>query len=70
MFLFIGQETDDAFASTLGGMASDANAKSSWWEALVLWHSLLLIPDGEDPPRWGTAAMRRAPGVAEGNGTA
>ena len=51
-------------------MASDANAKSSWWEALVLWHSLLLIPDGEDPPRWGTAAMRRAPGVAEGNGTA
>lgn len=37
------------------------DAESSWWEALVLWYSLLLIPDGEDPTGWGAAAMNQVP---------
>lgn len=35
--------------------------ESSWWQALVLWYSLLLIPDGEDPTGWGAAAMNQVP---------
>lgn len=32
-------------------------AEASWWDALVLWYSLLLIPSGQDPTGWGQAAL-------------
>lgn len=32
-------------------------AEASWWDALVLWWSLMMIPAGDDPTGWGVAAM-------------
>lgn len=32
-------------------------AEASWWDALVLWWSLALIPAGDDPTGWSAAAM-------------
>jgi len=32
-------------------------AEASWWDALVLWWSLALIPAGDDPTGWCAAAM-------------
>lgn len=32
-------------------------AEASWWDALVLWWSLMLIPAGDDPTGWAEAAM-------------
>jgi homoserine kinase type II len=32
-------------------------AETSWWDALVLWYSLLLVPSGQDPTGWGQAAL-------------
>ncbi len=32
-------------------------AEASWWDALVLWYSLVLIPAGDDPTGWGQAAL-------------
>lgn len=29
----------------------------SWWDVLVLWHSMAMVPSGEDPTGWGTAAL-------------
>lgn len=34
-------------------------AEASWWDALVLWYSLLLIPSGQDPTGWGQEALRQ-----------
>lgn len=31
-------------------------AEAGWWKLLVLWFSFLLVPPGEDPTGWGTAA--------------
>lgn len=33
--------------------------ESMWWDALVLWHSLMMIPEGDDPTGWSAAAMSR-----------
>jgi homoserine kinase type II len=44
----------------LGGYESKRRltpAEASWWDALVLWYSLLLIPSGQDPTGWGQAAL-------------
>lgn len=32
-------------------------AEASWWEPLVLWFSLALVPPGSDPTGWGAAAQ-------------
>jgi homoserine kinase type II len=32
-----------------------------WWDTLVLWFSLMFIPDGEDPTGWQAAAMELLP---------
>lgn len=29
----------------------------SWWDVLVLWYSMAMVPSGEDPTGWGTAAL-------------
>lgn len=31
--------------------------EATWWDALVLWYSLVLTPAGEDPTGWGQAAL-------------
>lgn len=32
-------------------------AEATWWDALVLWYSLVLTPAREDPTGWGQAAL-------------
>jgi homoserine kinase type II len=31
--------------------------ETQWWDTLVLWYSLRLVPPGDDPTGWGSAAM-------------
>ncbi|GAA4178670.1 phosphotransferase [Gryllotalpicola koreensis] len=31
--------------------------EAAWWDALVLWFSLAMIPAGDDPQGWGAAAL-------------
>ncbi len=35
-------------------------AEAAWWDTLVLWFSLAMVPDGDDPTGWGTAAAHLA----------
>ena len=39
-------------------------AEAGWWNLLVLWFSLLLVPPGEDPTGWGSAARDLLAGLA------
>lgn len=32
-------------------------AEAGWWDALVLWHALALVPPGDDPTGWGLSAL-------------
>lgn len=32
-------------------------AEARWWDVLVLWYSLLLVPAGDDPTGWGSEAL-------------
>lgn len=34
--------------------------EAAWWNALVLWFSLEMVPDGDDPTGWGAAALEAA----------
>ena len=31
--------------------------EAGWWDALVLWHALALVPPGGDPTGWGPSAL-------------
>jgi len=32
-------------------------AELAWWDILVAWHSLMMVPPGEDPTGWRSAAL-------------
>lgn len=55
-----GPVSAEVRATFLGGYRSVrrlSGAEASWWDALVLWYSLLLVPAGDDPTGWGRAAV-------------
>lgn len=55
-----GPVSREVRATFLEGYQSERRltpAEASWWDALVLWHSLVLIPSGQDPTGWGQAAL-------------
>lgn len=35
-----------------------------WWDVLVLWHALALVPPGEDPTGWGVSALSHVAALA------
>lgn len=37
-----------------------------WWDLLVLWNSLAMIPPGADPNGWGAAALKHLTDLGEG----
>jgi homoserine kinase type II len=45
---------------------------ASWWEVLVLWYTLALVPPGDDPAGWAPSALSHlaqlAPNVRTGLG--
>ena len=43
-------------------------AEATWWDALVLWYSLVLTPAGEDPTGWGQVALDQLEGTQLGRG--
>nr|WP_279671475.1 phosphotransferase [Flexivirga meconopsidis] len=54
-----GPVTPDVRATLRAGYESQhplTPAEASWWEPLVLWYSLLLVPAGDDPTGWAAAA--------------
>ncbi|MFC8849016.1 phosphotransferase [Micromonospora sp. NPDC057141] len=36
-------------------------AESGWWDVLLLWQALAMVPPGEDPTGWGPSALSRLP---------
>jgi homoserine kinase type II len=40
-------------------------AEVHWWDVLVLWYSLLLVPTGDDPTGWGSEALSQLRKVGE-----
>jgi homoserine kinase type II len=36
-------------------------AESGWWDILLLWQALAMVPPGEDPTGWGPSALSRLP---------
>jgi homoserine kinase type II len=37
--------------------------EEAWWNVLVLWHSLALMPPGDDPTGWGQSALNHLAGL-------
>lgn len=51
----------DVHTALLEGYCSERpldGVETHWWRVLVLWYSLLMIPDGPDPTGWRAAALR------------
>ncbi|GGB17148.1 hypothetical protein GCM10011492_03660 [Flexivirga endophytica] len=56
-----GPVTAEVRAEFLAGYQSVCRltpAEAAWWDTLVLWISLAMIPDGDDPTGWGDAARQ------------
>jgi homoserine kinase type II len=63
-----GPVSEQVRAVFLEGYRSESQlseGEAQWWAILVLWISLLMVPQGDDPTGWGASAARRAnsPGV-------
>ncbi|MDI5938677.1 phosphotransferase [Micromonospora sp. PTRAS2] len=37
------------------------SAEAGWWDILLLWQALAMVPPGEDPTGWGPSALSRLP---------
>jgi homoserine kinase type II len=47
-------------ATFLSGYQSErrlTRAEERWWDVLVLWYALLLVPRGDDPTGWRSSAL-------------
>lgn len=55
-----GPVSTEVRAEFLSGYQSEREltpAEAGWWDALVLWHALALVPPGSDPTGWGPSAL-------------
>lgn len=61
----VSPEVRATFLAGYQSMRRLTPAEASWWDALVLWYSLLLVPSGQDPTGWGQSALSqlREPGT-------
>lgn len=51
-----GQRT--AFLDGYQSVCRLTSVEAAWWDTLVLWFSLAMIPDGDDPTGWAAAAAQ------------
>lgn len=57
-----GPVSAEVRAGFLDGYQSERQvtpAEARWWDVLVLWYSLVLMPSGDDPTGWGSEALRQ-----------
>ena len=62
-----GPVTGDVRARFLAGYESVRRltaVEASWWDILVLWYSLVLLPPGPDPTGWRSSALRHVAELA------
>lgn len=55
-----GPVSAEVQATFLTGYQSERRltpAEEGWWEVLVLWYALLLVPRGDDPTGWRSSAL-------------
>jgi homoserine kinase type II len=63
-----GPVSAEVRAGFLDGYQSERQltaAEVHWWDVLVLWYSLLLVPAGDDPTGWGSEALSQLRKVGE-----
>lgn len=56
----VSRHTREIFRSGYESVRPLTADEASWWEPLVLWWSLLFVPDGDDPTGWARAALAEA----------
>ncbi|RNI21397.1 phosphotransferase [Flexivirga caeni] len=49
----------EGFLDGYQSVTSLTDAEHAWWDPLVLWFSLTMIPSGDDPTGWADAALRQ-----------
>ncbi|WP_460840479.1 phosphotransferase [Nocardioides marmoraquaticus] len=52
----VGPEVRTAFCDGYASGRPLTRQDHAWWDALELWHSLAMVPVGDDPTGWGVAA--------------
>ncbi|KQS08109.1 aminoglycoside phosphotransferase [Curtobacterium sp. Leaf183] len=55
----VDAEVRAAFRQAVESVSPLSSAESAWWDVLVLWTSLALVPPGDDPTGWGAAAAEQ-----------
>ena len=53
----VSTEVRATFLSGYQSVRQLTPVETSWWDTLVLWYSLILVPPGEDPTGWESAAL-------------
>ncbi|WP_346134461.1 phosphotransferase [Lentzea roselyniae] len=50
-------EVHAAFLAGYESVRRLTEVEAGWWEVLLRWHALAMVPEGEDPTGWGAAAL-------------
>lgn len=53
----VSAEVRARFLSSYQSVRRLTPVEESWWNVLVLWYSLALVPPGDDPRGWGSSAL-------------
>jgi homoserine kinase type II len=43
--------------------------EAGWWDVLLLWQAMVVVPTGDDPTGWGPSAQRHLDQLAPTMGT-
>lgn len=55
----VGADVRVAFRQAYESVSPLSSVEAAWWDVLVLWTSLALVPPGDDPTGWGAAAAEQ-----------
>lgn len=63
-------EVHEVFLDAYRSVRPLTSTETGWWEVLVLWTTLTLVPPGDDPTGWAAAATEQARRISRGDAPA
>ena len=53
----VSAEVRETFCAGYQSVRRLTPVEAHWWDVLVLWYALALVPPGDDPTGWGPSAL-------------
>jgi homoserine kinase type II len=62
----VSSEVREGFLAGYRSVSRLTPVEAGWWDILLLWQALAMVPPGDDPTGWGSSALSHLAELAAG----